>query len=85
MDKLNEFITNVEREILTPIVTLLALFAFAVFVWGIVQFIANAGDEEKRKTGQMHMFWGIIGLVIIFGANAIIRLMANTVGADVPF
>lgn len=84
MDKLNEFITNVENAILTPIVTLLALFAFAFFVWGVVVFIANAGDEEKRRTGQQHMFWGIIGLIIIFGANAIIRVLANTVGADAP-
>lgn len=64
-----------------PFITLLSLAAFVVFVWGVVQFIANAEDEEKRKTGQQHMIWGIIGLVIMFGANAVVALIKQTVGA----
>ncbi len=63
-----------------PLVTLISLAAFVLFVWGVVQFIAHAEDEEKRKTGQQHMIWGIIGLVIMFGANAIIAIIRATVG-----
>lgn len=74
------FLGKVEAAILTPILTLLALGAFVLFIWGVVQLIANAADEEKRKTGQMHMLWGIVGLVIIFGANAIIAILKSTVG-----
>ncbi|MES2668633.1 MAG: hypothetical protein V4644_03020 [Patescibacteria group bacterium] len=76
-----EFITRVQENILDPIITLLALAAFLLFLWGIVEFIAGATDEEKRRTGQEHMIWGIIGLVIIFGANAIVSLIKATVGA----
>lgn len=72
------FLAKVVTQILTPIVTLLSLAAFAVFVWGVVEFIAGAGDEEKRSKGQKHMFWGIIGLAIIFGANGIISLLNGT-------
>jgi hypothetical protein len=45
-----------------------------------VDFILHADDAEKRKTGQQHMIWGIVGLVIIFGANAIIAILKNTLG-----
>ena len=76
-----QFITKIEAQILVPIITLLSLAAFVIFVWGVVQFMANSEDEEKRKTGQQHMLWGIIGLVIMFGANAIIALIRQTVGA----
>jgi len=76
-----EFIIKVQDAILTPIITLLALGAFVVFLWGIVEFIAGADNEEKRTKGQQHMIWGIIGLVIIFGANAIVTLLKTTVGA----
>lgn len=75
-----EFLTRVQDAILTPIITLLSLAAFLLFLWGMVQFIASADNEEKRKTGQQHMLWGIIGLVIIFGANALVSLMKATVG-----
>lgn len=77
-----QFIAKLEAAILTPLITLMALGAFVYFVWGVVQFIVGAGDEEKRKKGQQHMIWGIIGLVIMFGANAIIALMKQTVGVQ---
>jgi len=76
-----QFIAKIEAQILVPIITLLSLAAFVLFVWGVVQFMANSEDEEKRKTGQQHMIWGIIGLVIMFGANAIIAIIRQTVGA----
>lgn len=81
MSPFQTFIGKVQEQILTPIITLLSLAAFVLFLWGIVEFIAGAEDEEKRRSGQQHMIWGIIGLVIIFGANAIVSLIKATVGA----
>ena len=84
MDVLNGFIAKVETAILDPLITLIALAAFVVFVWGVVDFIAGAGNDEKRKVGQQHMIWGLVGLVIIFGAKAIVTLLANTIGVTPP-
>lgn len=69
---------------MNPIITLITLAAFVVFIWGVVEFIQGAGNEEKRKTGQQHILWGLIGLVIVFGARAIIQILANTIGVTVP-
>lgn len=80
MDPLQKFIGAIEREILAPIITLIALAAFVMFIWGVVDFIRGADDAEKRKTGQQHMIWGIIGLTIIFGANAILAIIKAMVG-----
>jgi uncharacterized membrane protein YidH (DUF202 family) len=74
------FFDNVKTNIVNPIITVIAIAAFVVFVWGVVDFIRSADDAEKRKTGQQHMIWGIVGLVIIFGANAIISILKNTFG-----
>ena len=75
---LDKFIGTVTEEILLPLIMLLAVIAFAVFVWGVVQMIIAAGDEEKRTIGQKHILWGIIGLVIIFGAYGIINIALGT-------
>ncbi len=80
MDPLQKFIEAIEREILAPIITLIALAAFVMFIWGVVDFIRGADDAEKRKTGQQHMIWGIVGLTIIFGANAILAIIKAMVG-----
>ena len=81
MSPFDSFIQKIGDQIITPLITLLAVIAFAVFVWGVVQMIASAGDEEKRTTGQRHMLWGIIGLVILFGASGIVALLDTTVNS----
>jgi hypothetical protein len=84
MAAFNAFLGKVEAAIINPLITLIALAAFVVFIWGVVDFIGGAANEEKRKTGQQHMIWGLIGLVIIFGAKAIVALLAHTIGVPVP-
>ena len=74
------FWNNIVNNILNPIIELLVAAAFVVFVWGVVDFIRGADDSEKRSTGQQHMIWGIVGLIIIFGANAIINIIKATFG-----
>ena len=79
MDAFHTFLHKVEDNIITPIVELLALAAFIVFVWGVVLYIRDAGDDAKRKVGRQHMIWGIVGLAILFSANALVSILQNTV------
>ncbi len=80
MGELYYFINAIEREIINPLVTLIALAAFLVFIWGVVDFIrGGALGNEMREEGKRHMVWGIVGLAIIFAANAIISIIAATV------
>ena len=92
MSPFHQFLEKVQDAILTPIITLLALGAFVIFLWGLLQFMLamqggsiGTGDKKENNpgisAGKSHMIWGIIGLVIIFGANAIVSLIKATVGA----
>ncbi len=54
--------------------------AILVFIWGLVKFIINAGDPEKRKEGKQLMLWGLVALVVIASLGAIISLISNTFG-----
>ena len=78
MRVLNEFLVKVVVQIINPIILLLAATAFVVFLWGLFQFIWHAGDEAKRVEGRKAVLWGLIGLVIIFGAYGIINIALGT-------
>ncbi|MEK7515896.1 MAG: hypothetical protein AAB555_03185 [Patescibacteria group bacterium] len=78
MRVLNEFLEKVVVQIVNPIILLLAGAAFVLFIWGVFEFIAHAEDETKRKEGHQAMLWGIVGLVIIFGAYGIINVALGT-------
>ena len=78
MEVLYDFLQKVAREVINPIILLLSAGAFVVFLWGVFEFIKGAGDEKAREEGKKAIFWGLIGLVIIFGAYGIINLALNT-------
>ncbi|MDP1689853.1 MAG: hypothetical protein Q8L52_01475 [bacterium] len=80
MAALNNFLNSVIAEVINPIILLLAALAFVLFLWGVFEFIAHAEDETKRKEGRQAIMWGLIGLVIIFGAYGIINLVLGTFG-----
>lgn len=78
MEVLDTFLGKVATQVINPIILLLAASAFVVFLWGVFEFIAHAGEEAKRKDGKNAIFWGLIGLVIIFGAYGIINIVLGT-------
>lgn len=78
MPVLNQFLGKVVTQIINPLILLLAASAFVAFLWGVFEFIVHAGDATKRKEGKEAIVWGLVGLVIIFGAYGIINLALGT-------
>lgn len=76
----DKLLTNIVEQIVNPIILLLSAGAFAIFLWGVFIFIKNAGDETKRAEAQSAILWGIIGLIIIFGAYGILNIATATFG-----
>ncbi|MBI2409495.1 hypothetical protein HYV30_00420 [Candidatus Kaiserbacteria bacterium] len=78
MSVLYQFVGKLTEQIVNPILLLLTAVAFVIFLWGAYEFVANAGDGKKREEGRQAIFWGIIGLVIIFGAYGILNVALRT-------
>lgn len=78
MSVLNSFLIKVVVQIINPIILLLSAGAFVLLLWGIFQFVAHAENEKKREESKNAILWGIVGLVIIFGAYSIINLALGT-------
>jgi len=58
------------------------LFALAVvfFLYGMLEFLFNQANEEKKTSGKSHMLWGIIGITIMMGVWAILGIILSTLG-----
>lgn len=52
--------------------------AIIVFFWGIIKFIANAGDEKAIEDGKKFMIWGIVGLFVIVSMWGIIGFLQES-------
>lgn len=77
-------VDRLEAAFLFPILSFMFALAFLYFLWGGYEFVANADSDSARDTGKSHMLWGIIGMIVMLSAYAILKIAAGTVGVSVP-
>lgn len=58
--------------------------AVLIFLYGLVEFLAQANNEEIRNIGKRHMLWGIIGIAIMISVFGIMQLIISTLGVNAP-
>ena len=74
-------IDTVLAEVIVPFLNLLIAAATALFIWGVIEFMANADNEAARKKGAQHMVWGIVGLAIMISSRGILALLGNFISS----
>jgi len=75
VDKINDFI-------LFPIIALLMAVAFIVFLYGAFVYVKNANNDTARETGRNHLMYGVIGMLVMLSAFAILKMAAATFGLN---
>ena len=77
-----EFVDKLNDIILFPLITLMSGVAFLVFIYGCAVYIMNASNDTAREEGKKHIMYGIIGLLVMLSAYALLSIAANTFGLD---
>lgn len=58
----------------------LAAVALLAFIWGIVKYIAAAGDEKAAKEGKSIMIYGVIALFVLFSVWGLVDFIGREFG-----
>lgn len=77
-ESLNKFIANVDNQIINPLILFLFALALVFFLYGMLEFIMNQSNDEKKTTGKSHMLWGIVGITIMMGVWTILNIILST-------
>lgn len=73
--------TGVVGFLNTVVVPVIFAFAFAAFVWGVVNyFFLHGGEEGKRDEGRKFVLWGILGMVMLFSVWGFVNILLSTLG-----
>jgi hypothetical protein len=62
----------------SAVIPLLFAVALVIFIYGVVQYVINADNSEKRKEGSQYMIWGIIGLFVMISVWGLVGVLSNT-------
>jgi len=82
MQAAQALLADLQRVIITPLMVLMMSVALMVFLWGAFEYVKGADNDTSREEGSRHMMYGIIGLLIMASAYAILKIAAGTF--DVP-
>ena len=61
------------------IIPILFILATVVFIFGIVRYIAAAGDEQKISEAKRTMVWGVISLAVMVAVWALVYVLITFV------
>ena len=72
-----KLISNIKVYILNPIIGFMFAVAVVMFIYGIVEYIWSADNEDKVAVGKKHMIWGIVGMFIMIGVYGILNILSG--------
>ena len=75
-----QILQNVVTEIFSPLYKLAVALAVLYFLYGVLKFIIDLNDPQKKNTGKEHLLWGLIGLFIILSVGGILKLFNDVFG-----
>ena len=75
---------KISQFILNPLIALVFAIALAVFLWGVVQFIASQTADAGREEGKRKIIWGLFGMFIMISAYGLIGLILGTFSIPSP-
>ncbi len=73
---------RIEQQVLTPVAEVVLAAGFFLFIWGLVKFLWDIEEGSGQTEGKQHMFWGVMGMLIMVSIWGIIGLMLGTFGIN---
>ena len=80
MNNGDKIFNNIVEQIFSPLYQLLVGIAFLYFFYGVMKYIMDMNDPEKKNTGKGHLLYGTIGLFIILSVGGILKLFNSVFG-----
>lgn len=69
-------------QIINAVLGLVGSLALLMFVFGGLTWMTSGGNAEKIKKGRDILVWAAIGLVVVFSAYGLVRVLILGVGAN---
>jgi cbb3-type cytochrome oxidase subunit 3 len=73
-------IAEIIGRVIRAIIGLSGVIALAMFVYGGLIWMTSAGNSERAQKAKTTIIWSALGLVLIFGAYALVSFVLSALG-----
>ncbi len=79
---INGIVTSL-KGVANGLIPLFFALAIVYFFWGLIQFLMNAGKDEKaHNAGKTHMIYGVIAIAVMLSIYGIVGWLQSTLGVN---
>lgn len=64
--------------LVAAVIPFIMALAVLIIMWGLFNYIAGAGDEEKRAQAKQYIIWGIIGLFVMVSIWGLVNVLKGS-------
>jgi hypothetical protein len=75
LGKGNTDIPSLLGTVINSIMGVIGSLALAMFIYGGITWMLSAGNQEQVTKGKNILIWAAVGIVIIFSAYALVKLV----------
>ncbi|MFA5360285.1 MAG: hypothetical protein WC349_05045 [Patescibacteria group bacterium] len=68
-------------KVINSIMGIIGSLALVMFIYGGAIWMLSAGNQEQVTKGKNILIWAAVGIVIIFSAYALVKLVFTSLGA----
>jgi predicted membrane channel-forming protein YqfA (hemolysin III family) len=69
-------------ELINMSISVIISLAVVGFIWGIVKFMFNAGNEKARTEARAFMLYGVLTLFVMTSLWGFVNLLSDTLGLE---
>lgn len=73
-------LTVVFLNVVNAVLAFAGAYALYLFIVGGYKFISSNGDSKRLESARANLIYGTLGLVMIFSAYTIIRIISDVTG-----
>ena len=70
---------NKINALINAFIPFLVGIAVLIIIWGVFNYIAGAGDEEKRAQAKSFIVWGVVGVFIMLSIWGLVSILVNSI------
>jgi len=59
------------------VIGILFIVATIAFFWGVIRYLASAGDEKAKTDAKRFIMWSIVGLAVMASAWGIANVLTE--------
>jgi uncharacterized membrane protein len=72
-------------EIVNIVLPFLIGLGVLAIIYGVLTYIFNAANEEKRKEARIFVIYGIVGVFVMLSVWGLVNILTNSFATDTDF